>query len=218
MKTHATPLVSERETRSTRAKYNRNARFYDLMEWPIEVIWYRKWRKELFARLQPGQRVLEIGVGTGENLPFYPPGVRVVGIDLSEGMFSRALAQASKRGVLLAQADAQRLPFRDQSFDVVVATFVFCSVPNPVLGFREAARVLKPNGRFLLLEHVLPQQPWLARLFDRFDPLLVKFTGVHINRKTAANLQRAGWKLMEDQNLLGTVYRRFVAEPETNQA
>lgn len=197
--------------RLERQKYNRNARFYNLAELPMEWLFYRRWRRRLFSRLRGG-RLLEVGVGTGKNLPYYPPGAWAAAIDLSEGMMSRARPLAQARGVHLVQMDAQRLAFRDNSFDAVVATFVFCSVPEPVVGLQEIRRVLKPDGQVLLLEHVLPQNPLLRALFNALDPLVSALSGVHINRRTAENLRRAGLRIHEEKNLLGTVFKFFVAE------
>lgn len=190
---------------------NRSSKLYDFMEFPVELLWYRKWRRRLFSKMH-GHRFLEVGVGTGKNLRYYPGGSSGVGIDLSEGMMSHARAKAEQQRVALAQADAQRLPFHNNAFDVVVATFVFCSVPDPVVGLSEIHRVLKPDGRLLLLEHVLPESPTLARLFNWLNTWTVRRVGVNINRRTAENIRRAGFEITEETNLFSTIFKVFVAK------
>jgi ubiquinone/menaquinone biosynthesis C-methylase UbiE len=200
------------ETQRTRDTYDRNSKLYDLLELPLELLWYRKWRRRLFSKVGK-QSVLEVGIGTGRNLPYYPDGCVGIAIDLSEGMLSRAAAKKGHYAVSLRLGDVQRLPFSSDEFDVVVATFVFCSVPDPVAGLREVHRVLKPDGRLLLLEHVLPQQPWLARLLNALNSFTVAQGGVHINRRTAENIRKAGFELVEETDLLATIFRLFVAQP-----
>lgn len=130
------PPVDERETRLTRRRYDRIAPIYDAMEWVME--WRaRRWRRELWARVGDG-RILELGVGTGKNLRYYPlgasrPGAReIVALDISACMLARARRRAERLGarVELELGDAQRLPYPEGSFDVVVATFLLCSVPD----------------------------------------------------------------------------------------
>ena len=118
---------------------------------------------------------------------------------------------ARSKGIALAQMDAERLAFPDNTFDTVIATFVFCSVPDPVAGFKEIKRVLKPGGQVMLLEHVLPENRLLAWIFNRLNNFIVKRSGVHINRKTAENIHRAGLKLNEERKMVGSVFRKFVA-------
>lgn len=204
--------IDQHETQRTRAKYNRTAPLYDFLELPMELVWYRQWRRLLFARMRKGH-FLEIGIGTGKNLRYHPEGVPGVGIDLSEGMLARAAARSGERNLALLTADVQSLPFSDNEFDTVIATFVFCSVPNPVLGLQEIHRVLKPGGELLMLEHVLPENPVLAWLFNALNSLVVGATGVHINRNTAENIRTAEFTLIEESNLLSTVFKLFVAKP-----
>lgn len=124
-----------RQTAATRARYNRIAPTYDAMEAFTERAAFGAWRQELWAAV-PAGRVLEVGIGTGKNLPFYPPDAQMTAIDLSERMLERARRRAVGLGVRvdLRLMDVQHLEFADASFDAAVATFVFCSVPDPVAG------------------------------------------------------------------------------------
>lgn len=182
-------------TTFTRRRYNQLASLYDLMEAPVEHLRYRHWRRTLWRQVE-GPEVLELGVGTGKNIPYYPPGVQVTAVDLSDRMLNRARRvlhnQGDARGTLL-EMDIQELDFPDETFDEAVATFVFCSVPDPVRGLREALRVTKPGGRLHLLEHMRADVSFLARLMEVFDRPIHWLTGVHIARRTVENVEEAGW-------------------------
>ncbi|MCI2425691.1 methyltransferase domain-containing protein [Candidatus Acetothermia bacterium] len=188
-------------TAKTQARYDRIAPVYDLMQWLMERP-ARKWRRLLWAQVE-GERVLEVGVGTGKNMSYYPSRARVTAIDLSAKMLRRARrrVERKKREVDLRQMDAQALNFPDQSFDSAVASFVFCSVPDPELGLSELGRVTKSEGDILLLEHVRPENPCLGRLFDLFNPLIVRLFGCNINRRTLLNIERVGLEIERVQNL-----------------
>lgn len=109
-------------------------------------------------------------------------------------MLARAERRARRLGlpVRLTPADVHHLPFPDHSFDTAAASFVFCSVADPVQGLRELGRVVRPEGRFLLLEHVRPRNPLLAGLADLLTPLTRRLFGFALNRSTEENIQRAG--------------------------
>lgn len=198
----------------TLRRYERNALFYDYMEAPMEWLRLSAWRKRLTAAIA-GQRALEAGVGTGKNFPYYPEGVDITAVDFSSRMLRRAQKRAQKLGteVDLREMDVQRLEFPDGSFDTVFATFVFCSVPDPVAGLRELHRVCRPVGRLLLLEHMRPENPVLGWVFDVVNPLVVRMMGANVNRRTVENVSRAGWRIEREERLSGDVVRWIEARP-----
>lgn len=191
--------------------YDRTARFYDLLTSPMEAMGGRKARERLFGQAR-GQ-VLELGIGTGANLPFYPSGVELTGVDISPRMLERARRRArdSGRDADLQVADAEQLPFPDDSFDTVTAACTFCSVADPVQGLREAARVTRPGGRVLLYEHVRPRNPLLGRLFDLATPLTRRLVGPEVNRRTEENVEAAG--LVMTGLRRDGIWREIVATP-----
>jgi ubiquinone/menaquinone biosynthesis C-methylase UbiE len=198
----------------TRNRYNRIAFFYDLMEAPLERLRFASWRPMVRDRIKCS-KALEVGVGTGKNLDYYPDGVEVTAIDLSPRMLKRAQKRAGLLGldVRLLEMDAQCLAFPDNCFDTVFASFVFCSVPDPVQGLRELRRVCKPDGRLLLLEHMRPDNELLGILFDALNPLIVRMMGANINRRTIENIKMAGWHIQTEQNLSSDVVWLIEATP-----
>jgi ubiquinone/menaquinone biosynthesis C-methylase UbiE len=165
---------------SVRSVYDRTARMYDLMQAPMDWFGGAARRRRVLAAARG--RVLEVGIGTGANLEYYPGKVaELFGVDISAGMLVR-----------LQQADVEALPFPPKAFDTVTATCVFCSVADPVAGLRELGRVVKPDGRILLLEHVRPEQPLLGLMFDVLTPLVRRLMGPEINRRTEENVKAAG--------------------------
>lgn len=191
-------MTRAEETLKTQKRYDRGAALYDLRELPMELLGFGRLRRELWSDVT-GAAVLEIGAGTGKNFPYHPPGAAVVALDLSPRMLRRAQRRAARLGkrIDLVLADAQALPFRDGAFDAAAATFVFCSVPDPVLGLREAARVLKEGGEVHLLEHVRAANPVAGKVMDILNPVSLALQGANINRDTVGNVARAGIVLDE---------------------
>ena len=207
-------------TDQTRKRYDRMAPIYDGSEAVMERFLYAPWRRLLWSGVK-GPDVLEVGVGTGKNMPYYPHGVHVTAIDLSERMLSRARKRANSLGldVDLRQMDAQALPFPADSFDAIVASFVFCSVPDPVAGLRELGRVCKPDGEIRLLEHMRARSELAGRLMDIINPIAVRIQGANINRRTIDNIENAGLRIERVEDLsVQNIFRRVVARPPLTQS
>jgi ubiquinone/menaquinone biosynthesis C-methylase UbiE len=203
--------TEENATEIAKKRWNRTASFYDYMMIVMERIRLRKYRRLLWSSVE-SSRVLEIGVGTGKNFPYYPTDAGIDAIDFSEKMLERANDRAKKQKVKvhLQQMDVQNLDFADNTFNTVAATLVFCSIPDPVRGIREVERVCKPGGKVVLLENnfsSIPVLTWLVRLAN---PLVMRITGVDFNRHPVENvaksdlivekvtdLGRGLWKLIE---------------------
>ena len=196
------PRENERLRRfydETAGEYDRWMRFYD----PLML---GDGRDRVCSRARG--RTLELAIGTGLNLPFYPDGVRLTGIDLSPAML--AVASGRARGLSvdadLRLGDAHALDFPDENFDTVVATLFFSSVPSPRQAAAEALRVLKPGGRLLLLDHV--RSPiWPARLVQRLlDPPVRRFAGCHLLRDPLDYLGAVGFSVERcDRSRCGVV-------------
>jgi len=144
-------------------------------------------------------RTLELGSGTGVNLSLYPAGVEDLTLSEPDPHMAkrlRAKIAESKRSAQVVEAGAERLPFEDDSFDTVVATLVFCTVPDPAAALSEAARVLRPGGRVLFLEHVRSENPRVARWQDRLEkPWRFLGDGCHCNRDTVATIDASPLEL-----------------------
>ena len=199
-------------TRRLVRRWNRQARLYDRLTAPMEhMLGLVRGRGWVFERVAKG-RVLEVGAGTGKNLPYYPERAFVVASDLSPGMLARAVekARGRSRTVRFVVTDAEDLAFRDGSFDTVLATCVFCTVPDPVRGLREARRVLKDGGEVVLLEHMRPEG-FLGKLFDLLDPIASRLMGPHINRRTLDNIRRAELVVVEERHVFSDWIKVIVA-------
>lgn len=181
-----------------------------------------RWEKVLFGGgrdwvcSQARGDVLEIAVGTGRNLPYYPPDVRLTAVELSPGMLDIARKRAADIGreVDLRLGDAQALDFSDDSFDTVVCTFALCTIPDEGKAVAEAYRVLRPGGHFILIEHV--RSPMLpVRAVQRvIDPISVRLGGDHMVREPLDQLEPTGFRVEQvNRSKLGIVERVTAQKP-----
>jgi ubiquinone/menaquinone biosynthesis C-methylase UbiE len=170
------------------------AALYDFCLSSTEEAGLREMRRELLRGASG--RTIDIGAGTGANIELYPVQVdELVLAEPSPHMAKRLRAHtaASQRHPEVVEAPAERLPFEDDSFDTAVFTLVLCTVPDPGAALAEAARVLRPDGRLLFLEHVRAADPRTARWQDRLErPWRFLGAGCHCNRDTAAAIERSG--------------------------
>ena len=144
-------------------------------------------------------RVLEIGVGSGLNLPIYGAAVdQVYGIDPSPELLDRASTRIGEARVpvLLVRASAEQLPFADTAFDTLVMTWTLCSIPNPSAALAEIRRVLKPGGRLMFVEHGLSPEPGIIRWQHRLTPYWRRIGGgCHLDRKMDDLIRSAGFRI-----------------------
>ena len=180
-------------------RYRRIAPFYDFLDLPFEARRYRPLRRLMFRGLSG--RILDAGVGTGRNFPFYPPGATVVGIDISPAMLARAEQRLNEAAapVELLGMDVTRLDFPDRSFDAAVATFLFCVLDEELQepGLRELGRVVAPGGTIRLLEYVRPSGVWRRFLAALWAPWIAWAYGASFDRNTEAHIRPAGLELVE---------------------
>jgi ubiquinone/menaquinone biosynthesis C-methylase UbiE len=200
---------AKEQTEIIKRRYNRTALFYDWMDRMISPELRRK------ALTYASGKVLEVGVGTGTNLPYYPAGCEVTGIDFSPVMLAKAQQKVglAKVPVTLLEMDAENMAFPDNTFDTVVATCVFCSVPDPVKGLQEVRRVCRPDGKIILLEHVRSDSPILGKIMDMLNPVSLYLVGSNINRRTIENVETAGIHILENEDMWGKIVKLIVAKP-----
>ncbi len=162
--------------------------------------------------------VLDVAVGTGLNLPHYPPGVRLTGVDLSPVMLTAAAKRAADLGltVELSEADAEHLPLSDASFDTVVCTLSLCSVAHDRAAIAEMYRVLRPGGQLLLLDHVAATNRVLLALQRLWEKVTLRFAGDYQTRHPLPLVEQAGFVVTDSRrSKAGTVERLRAVKPAT---
>ncbi|BDG07542.1 class I SAM-dependent methyltransferase [Anaeromyxobacter paludicola] len=179
---------------------------YDAFMAAVERTGLGRWRAWLAGGARG--RILDLGCGTGRDLPFYPRRA-AVGVDPHPENLARARRRAP---VPLVRARAEALPFKDGAFDTVVSGLVLCSVDDPAAALAELRRVLAPGGTLRALEHVRSLRPWEARLQDRLQPLWTRLSGgCRPNRDTEASVAAAGFRVLPEGRRSSGVMRRFAA-------
>lgn len=199
---------SESPTEKQRRVWDTSAPGYDRQMAFFEKVWFTGGREWVCSRATG--RVLEVAVGTGRNLPHYPPDVELTGVDLSPRMLDIARQRLAELGrdAVLVEGDAEALPFESDSFDTVVCALGLCSIPDDARAVAEMARVLRPGGRLLLLDHVgstFAPLRWAQRWVEAAS---VQLAGEHFTRRQLGHVQAAGLEVLEaDRVAVGTVER-----------
>ncbi len=199
--------------------YRHIAAFYDLLDLPFEIGRYRRIRPILFAGLSG--TILDAGVGTGRNMAYYPidgpGGSRMVGIDLSPAMLARARRRRDRLGldVELEEMDVLHTSFADDSFDAVVASFLFCVLPpeQQAPALRELARICKPGGQIRILEYAYSKHPIRRFVMGLWAPWVRWAYGAAFDRATEGYLAEAGLEAVETRFLHKDIIKLIVARP-----
>jgi len=198
--------------KTVQKRYDRFSIIYDICEYPIEKLFFSKWREKYIGQVKG--KILEIGVGTGKNLPYYKKNTQVIGIDISSKMLTKAHLKVKElnNDINLKQVDATKLPFNDKFFDYVVCTFVLCSVPDPVATIKEMVRVCKEGGEVVMLEHTRSKSLWMNFLLNIHDPFTQAIFGFSMKRDTVRNIEIAGFESKVKCLGLKDVFKRIIIE------
>ena len=197
--------------------YDRVGRLYDLLDLPFEHGRYKPLRQTLFDGVSGS--LLDAGVGTGRNFPYYPAGSPVVGIDLSPAMLMRAQRRRNALGtaVELREMNVMELEFSDDSFDAVVSTFLFCVLDakdqEPAL--KELRRVCRPNGTIHILEYAYSENPWRRAVMKLWAPWVRFAYGAEFDRNTEQYLNGAGLELVERVFLYKDIIKLLTVRPQS---
>lgn len=206
--------TAEDPTAKARRVWDELAQRYDKDIQLVERAWFGGGREWVCSRARGD--VLEVAIGTGRNISDYPDDVTLSGVDLSPAMLAVAAQRSGEldRAVDLREADAEMLPYEDESFDTVVCTLSLCAIPDHARAIEEMARVLRPDGRLLLLDHV-GSRWWPVWAVERLIELFtVRAMGEHMTRRPASMLAAAGLEIVESERLkLATVERIHARKP-----
>ena len=196
------------DSATIKKRYDRIAPYFEVME----GLFFKNWRKKLWSNVE-GHHILEVGVGTGKNFEFYPTEARLTAIDFSEKMLKQALQTKNRKSVAvdLDLMDVQSLAYADNSFDTVIGSFVFCSVPLPIKGLKELYRVCRPGGQVLLLEHVISSNSFVAKLMNGINPIVLALVGANINRNTIKNVKACGFASVRIDDRSGHIIKLIEA-------
>lgn len=203
----------------TRDKYERIAAIFDILDIPSEIIGKRPLRKAICQNVSG--RVLEAGIGTGLNIPYYPRGCELVGTDISAGMLAVAAKRAEKlgRAVELHEMDVCDMKFPDHHFDVVIATFVLCAVrPNQLQAMKELARICKPGGEIRWLDYSLSREPVKRFMMRAWSPWISYVYGASYDNRFEDLTGEAGLEVLEQRYVLKDMVKLFVARPVNGHA
>jgi len=206
------------ETNNATAKvlrtYEKSAPTYDKKIASFERGLFRGGREWIGTRAQG--RILDVAIGTGRNLPHYPPDATVTGIDLSPAMLEIARQRAADLGIDLdlRTGRAEHLPFNDNTFDTVVCALSLCTIPEPAAAIAEMQRVLVPGGHLLLIDHIRSSWPPIAVAQWLLERITIPAAGEHFTRRQLPLVKAAGFDLVEVERMkAGTVERIHARKP-----
>jgi ubiquinone/menaquinone biosynthesis C-methylase UbiE len=184
-----------------------------MFEYPIERVLFQKLRTEAISYAQ--KNTLEVGVGTGKNLSYYDPDIELTAIDFSPGMLK--IAHTKQKNVQvkhhqLYEMDVQHLAFDSNSFDTVISTFVFCTVPDPITGLKEVYRVLKPSGTAIFLEHMKSHYGVVNIPLYVMNVFSTRLLGTSMVRETQKNIELAGFTIESVEKKALDIVRLIIAK------
>jgi ubiquinone/menaquinone biosynthesis C-methylase UbiE len=194
----------------TREKWDKAAKNFDLMAGGGAEVRWKPFKQELFSHMQG--KILFMAVGTGLDIPTFPPGQDVTAIDISPKMLEQAQPRiAAYDGRIHAEVmDVHEMPFAEASFDQIYTSCTFCSVPNPVKGLEALRRVLKPGGQLFMFEHTGSRYLTFKPMMDLMT-LFSQRLGPAMNRKTVDNVRKAGFRITEVNNIFLDVVKTIKA-------
>jgi ubiquinone/menaquinone biosynthesis C-methylase UbiE len=188
-------------TDKAREVWDKAAPAYDRQIVFLERVWFTGAREWIGERARG--RVLEVAVGTGRNLPFYPSEATVSGIELSPIMLAQARRKATELGrtVDLREGDAEHLPYGESSFDTVVCALSLCTIPEPCAAIAEMHRVLVPGGRLLLVDHIGSSWPPVRAAQWLLERVTIATAGEHFTRRQRPLVVAAGFDIVESERV-----------------
>lgn len=195
--------------------YDRIASVYNVLDAIPERLLYSSWRQRLWDKVT-AERVLEIGVGTGKNMRFYPKETQIIAIDISSKMLQKAARRITSRpdvDIELFKMDIRELNFDAASFDAVVGSFVLMVVPNPLEALQEVRRVCKPQGNLRLLEFTRSDNKVVGFTQGLVTPLTRAVYGAHAGRDVVMLVERSGFRIIAVEELVDGIVRIIQAVP-----
>lgn len=195
----------------TKEKYSRFSKIYDFLEEKLPMNIYKK---EAVSMLTG--KILEIGIGSGANLKYFNNNMDITGVDFSSGMLKIAQDKANSLGlknVTLLEMNIENMVFPDETFDSILSTCVFCTVPNPEKGLTEVYRVLKKGGKAVFLEHMKSKNIFINICLFLLTAIVYPLIGTSFIRETEKKIKASGFSKVECKNLMmGDVLKIIVAE------
>jgi len=207
-------MIQESKNERLRRYWDKHASSYDSEMAFFERVLFDDGRGWVCA--QATGDVLEVAIGTGRNLSFYPPGIRLTGVEFSSAMLAVARERANTLGrqVDLRLGDAQALDLPDEAFDTVVCTLSLCGIPDEHRAIAEMKRVLRPGGRLLLLDHVAGSPGWVRAIQWLLERITIPLGGEHFRRRPRYGVEAEGFDVdLSQRSKLGIVERLVARKP-----